>query len=430
MPKSGGVADNLCQFLRCTFFVAEQPILSRLEVIFGKLAGIPPFFNRTSSFSSDTSTVLYNVGGLSLAMSHPQFHFDVDPDLSRAWTLPAHAYTSPEIFEEEKARIFRKTWHVVGHASQVANAGDYFTTDLANEPIVVVRDLNGNLRGFYNVCRHRAGPAAEGCGSRKLFRCGYHGWTYALDGALINSTEMEDVQGFRAEDFALHPVRVEEWFNLIFVNLDLQAANLGESLGELLRQAERFAFRKMKLFERRTYDMKCNWKTYVDNYLEGYHLPSVHPGLNRELDYNAYIVEPYANHVRQFSPIRGSQPGDTTPRRYADAREDLTTDYFWIFPNWMLNCYPDNVSLNIVVPLEVERSLAIFEWYLPEEVHQSTAARASVEFSDQIQIEDVAICEKVQKNLRSQSYFRGRFSAKQEKGVHAFHRMYAEYMGH
>ena len=107
----------------------------------------------------------------------------------------------------------------------------------------------------------------------------------------------------------------------------------------------------MKLFERRTYEMKCNWKTYVDNYLEGYHLPSVHPGLNRELDYNAYMVEPYQSHVRQLSPIRGAQPGDATTRRYQETRENLTTDYFWIFPNWMFNCYPDNVSLNIVLPV-------------------------------------------------------------------------------
>ena len=139
---------------------------------------------------------------------------------------------------------------------------------------------------------------------------------------------------------------------------------LVDFLGALPRQTERFGFSAMKLFERRTYEMKCNWKTYVDNYLEGYHLPSVHPGLNRELDYNAYTVEVYPKHVRQFSPIRGAQTGDATPRRYQEAREDLTTDYFWIFPNWMLNCYPDNVSLNIVLPIEVERTLAIFEWYL------------------------------------------------------------------
>jgi choline monooxygenase len=139
-------------------------------------------------------------------------------------------------------------------------------------------------------------------------------------------------------------------------------------------------------------------------------------------------VEPYAKHVRQFSPIRGAQAGDATPRRYQDAGEGLTTDYFWIFPNWMLNCYPDNVSLNIVLPLGPERSMAIFEWYLPEKEHGSPAAKASVEFSDQIQVEDVGICEVVQKNLRSRSYSRGRFSVTQERGVHAFHRMYAEWM--
>jgi len=184
----------------------------------------------------------------------------------------------------------------------------------------------------------------------------------------------------------------------------------------------------MKLFQRRTYEMKCNWKTYVDNYLEGYHLPSVHPGLNRELDYAAYTVEPFAGHVRQFSPIRGAQPRDANPRRYQKVREDLTTDYFWIFPNWMLNCYPDNVSLNIVLPLGSDCSRAIFEWYLPEEALNSNAAREAVEFSDQIQLEDVAICETVQKNLHSRSYERGRYSVKQEKGVHAFHTMYAEAM--
>ncbi|HTS35933.1 MAG TPA: aromatic ring-hydroxylating dioxygenase subunit alpha [Candidatus Solibacter sp.] len=354
--------------------------------------------------------------------------WQVDSEISRAWTLDASFYTSAEVSGIEKERIFSRTWQVVGHSSLVARPGDYFTTELIGEPLVLVRGLDGALRGFYNVCRHRAGPPAEGCGHRKLFRCGYHGWTYDLNGALLSATEIEGVENFRAEDFALKPVRTEEWFNFVFVNLDPQACPLRESLGILPAQAEKFPFPDMTLFERRTYDMKCNWKTYVDNYLEGYHLPSVHPGLNRELDYNAYTVEPYANHVRQSSPIRGAQPGDSTPRRYAQTREDLTTDYFWIFPNWMLNCYPDNVSLNIVLPLEPQRSLAIFEWYLPEKDHASAAAKASVQFSDQIQMEDVAICETVQKNLSSRSYSRGRFSVKQEKGVHAFHRMYAEHM--
>lgn len=352
----------------------------------------------------------------------------IDADIARAWSVPARFYSDPSVLAIEHENIFRRTWQVVGHAHQLAKPGDFFTAELCNEPLLLVRGAKGELRGFYNVCRHRAGPPAEACGTRKVFRCGYHGWTYALDGSLVSAPEVEGVQDFDPAQFALLPVRAEEWFNLIFVNLDEDAAPLKTSLGQMANQAERFDFARMQLFERRTYDMKCNWKTYVDNYLEGYHLPSVHPGLNRELDYNAYTVETHESYVRQFSPIRGAQPGDSSPRRYQETREDLTTDYFWAFPNWMLNCYPDNVSLNIVVPLETERTLAIFEWYLPEKDLGTAAAQASVKFSDEIQVEDIAICETVQKNLRSRSYQRGRYSIKQEAGVHAFHRMYAEMM--
>jgi choline monooxygenase len=363
---------------------------------------------------------------------------EIDSDIARALSLPATFYTAPSVLQLEREKIFGKTWQVVGHRHQLVNPGDFFTTELHGEPLLLVRSAQGELRAFYNVCRHRAGPPAEGCGSRKLFRCGYHGWTYGLDGSLISAPEFEGQPDFHSEQFSLVPVRAEEWFNLIFVNLDPNAAGLLESLGELPKQAGRFhsfvetlqatSLQGMRLFQRRTYEMKCNWKTYVDNYLEGYHLPSVHPGLNRELDYTAYTVETYARHVRQFSPIRGAQPGDASPRRYQETREDLTADYFWIFPNWMLNCYPDNVSLNIVLPIDADRSLAIFEWYVPEKDLDSKVARDSVEFSHQIQAEDVAICETVQKNLHSRSYTRGRYSVKQEKGVHGFHRMYAEAM--
>src|SRR6202158_4774306 len=327
----------------------------------------------------------------------------IDSDISRAWSIPALFYTDPEVCTQENERIFARTWQVVGRREQLAKPGDFFTTELLGEPLLLVRGAQGELRGFFNVCRRRAGPPAEGCGSRKLFRCGYHGWTYGLAGALISAPEFEGQAGFDPKQFTLTPVRAEEWSNLIFVNLNLDAEPLLKNLGQLPQQAERFSLDGMKLFERRTYDMKCNWKTYVDNYLEGYHLPSVHPALNRELDYNAYTVDPYPRHVRQFSPMRGAQPGDATPRRYQETRQDLTTDYFWIFPNWMLNCYPDNVSLNIVLPVEPERSLAIFEWYLPEANHSTPAAKASVEFSDQIQAEDIAICEAVQRNLHSRS---------------------------
>jgi choline monooxygenase len=150
----------------------------------------------------------------------------VDSDISRAWSIPAPYYVDAQVFALEKEKIFGCTWQVVGHRHQVLNPGDYFTTELSGEPLLMVRGANGDLRGFYNVCRHRAGPPAEGCGSRKLFRCAYHGWTYGLDGSLISATEVEGVQDFDARQFALVPVRTEEWFNLIFVNLDPNAEPL------------------------------------------------------------------------------------------------------------------------------------------------------------------------------------------------------------
>lgn len=352
----------------------------------------------------------------------------IDPEIARAWSLPAPFYFDPETHRQEREKIFHRTWQVAGHRDQLAKPGDYFTVELAGEPLLLVREQNGEARGFYNVCRHRAGPPAEGCGTRKVFRCGYHGWTYALDGKLISAPEFEGVEAFDPAQFSLRPVRVGEWSNLIFVNLDDDAEPLATAMGGLTAQAGRHHFQNMKLFERRTYEMKCNWKTYVDNYLEGYHLPSVHPGLNRELDYTSYEVEIHPAYVRQFSPIRGAQPGNPSPRRYQGAGQDLSTDYFWIFPNWMLNCYPDNVSLNVVLPLGPERSAVIFEWYVPEALLGSETARRAAAFSDEIQSEDAAICEIVQKNLASRSYQRGRYSVKQEKGVHAFHRLYAAAM--
>src|SRR2546423_699710 len=132
-----------------------------------------------------------------------------------AHSLPAHFYFDPMLPEVERDRIFSRTWQVVGHRDQVANPGDYFTFDLAGEPLLITRDHAGQIRGFSNVCRHRAGPVAEGCGSRKVFRCGYHGWTYSLEGALLNAPEFEGVADFSFEKFGLVGVKVEEWSGLI-----------------------------------------------------------------------------------------------------------------------------------------------------------------------------------------------------------------------
>lgn len=348
-------------------------------------------------------------------------------DLERAYTLPSNFYVDPSLLAEEKRRIFWRTWQIVGRREQAANPGDYFTFDLCGEPLLITRDTEKKLRGYYNVCRHRAGPPAEGCGNRKVFRCGYHGWTYGLDGRLLNAPEMDGTANFCADDFRLRPVNVAEWEGQIFVNLDPDAPPLLHALGELPAQAAKYKFGDMRLAGRRDYPMQCNWKVYIDNYLEGYHLPSVHPSLNRELDYSAYVTTLFANHSLQASPIRGPENETTVQRHYKQSDGDLAAEYFWIFPNWMLNCYPDNVSLNIVLPTGPETCVAIFEWYFPTE--RIGSAEQTMKFSDEIQLEDGHICEVVHKNLKSQSYDRGRYSAKQEKGLHHFHRLYAQAMG-
>jgi len=363
------------------------------------------------------------------SISRPRARHDIDPSVGQSWTLPAEVYLDPALLEREKQDLLGKTWQIVGRRDQVANTGDYFTTKLLGEPLLIVRGSDEVLRGFYNVCRHRAGPPAEGCGSRKVFRCGYHGWTYSLDGRLLNSPEMEGTANFDHSQFGLQPVSIGEWGAWVLVNLDEHASALLPSLRELPQQTEKYHFPKLKLAERRDYVMECNWKIYIDNYLEGYHLPSVHPSLNRELDYSQYVTETFEFHSRQSSPIRGPENEKDVPRRYSKAGGDEEAEYFWIFPNWMLNCYPDNVSLNMVLPLGVERCVAVFEWYFPDEVLGTEAQAKTIGFSDEIQIEDGHICEVVHQNLKSRSYSRGRFSARQEKGVHQFHMLYSKWLG-
>ena len=357
--------------------------------------------------------------------------------VERASTLESKYYVDPSVLPLERERIFYRTWQCVGYAEQVASAGQYFTFDLAGEPLLVVRGNDRVLRGFYNVCRHRAGPPAEGCGTRKVFRCGYHGWTYSLEGRLLNAPEMEGVQKFDPEQFGLRPVHVAEWSGLVLANLSQHPEPLIDALGELPQQTAKFNFDHMRFYRRHDYAMECNWKTYVDNYMEGYHLPSVHPSLNRELDYSAYEVKLFARHSLQYSPIRvaaESHPSKTGQdgapgRRYADSSGELRAEYYWIYPNWMLNCYPDNMSLNIVLPLTAEKCIAVFLWFFPEAVLKIDVPEKTFQFSDEIQIEDGRICEIVQRNLRSRSYASGRYSVKQERSLYHFHQLYRQAMG-
>jgi choline monooxygenase len=351
----------------------------------------------------------------------------IDERLSRASTLPAHWYTDPAALVRENEALFARTWQLAGRASEVEKPGDYFTLDVAGEPLIVVRETEHRLRAISAVCRHRAGPVARGAGHRPSFQCGYHGWTYGLDGRLLATPEFEGVEDFNRTSVRLPGARVGTWGPFVFVNLDERAPSLEEWMPEVFSRASALPLESMRLVERRDYVVACNWKVYVDNYLEGYHIPIVHPALFRELDYASYRTETFENVSLQLAPLR--RGGEN--RHYAAPEEQAGEAlYFWVFPNLTLNLYPDNASTNLIVPLGHEKTLTIFEWFLrdPGRAADREAVRKAVDFSDAIQREDIAICEAVQRGLRSRSYDRGRLSVRRENGVHHFHRLLARFL--
>ncbi|HSF15540.1 MAG TPA: SRPBCC family protein [Vicinamibacteria bacterium] len=344
-------------------------------------------------------------------MIDPSEHRSIE--LSRASTIPSSWYLDPAFLSLERERVFFRTWQWVGRAADVSRPGDYFTHELLGEPLLISRDEAGTLRGFYNVCRHRAGPVAARCGNRKQFQCGYHGWTYGLDGRLRRAPEMEGVNELDLSSTRLEPVAVGDWGPFVFANLDPAASPLPVHLAEIGAEIvlAGFPLGAMPMVERREYEIDCNWKVYVDNYLEGYHIPVVHPGLFREIDYARYRVEPHGSFSKQLAPLRPGREDRTYPRT-GELDEAL---YYWIFPNLMLNVYPGNMQVNVVLPLSESRTLTVFEWYGKGDIEQAIA------FSEQIQREDMRICAAVQRGLASRSYDRGRLSVAREAGVHHFH---------
>jgi choline monooxygenase len=340
--------------------------------------------------------------------------------LERASTIPADWYFDPGHHRRELDRIFARTWQQVALVSQVARPGDYVTLELAGEPLVIVRGRDGAIRAFYNVCRHRAGTVAKDAGCVKAFSCSYHGWSYGLDGALLAAPEMDGVRDFAKGRFGLVPVACETWGPLVFVNLDPQAPPLLEILGTMPSMVAATAFGAMEFSVRVPYTIACNWKVYVDNFLEGYHIPKAHPGLNRILDYKRYEVHADGALITQGGPAR-VKPGAKRAGR-AGTTQYL---YLWLWPNFMINVSPGVAQTNLILPIGPETTLCLFDYFFPAGSGRAHAARrkAAIARADAIQREDIDLCESVQKNLHSRSYTTGRYSAKRENGVYHFHEL-------
>jgi choline monooxygenase len=369
-----------------------------------------------------------------------------DLGVARSGTLPSDWYTSPELYALEQEHLFRHVWQHVGRTEQVAEPGQFFTCEVANEQIVVVRDREGTLRALSNVCLHRAGPVAMACGRRKAFQCPYHGWTYELDGRVRGMQGMDGTEGFDVASMRLPEFRVDTWGPLVWVSIDPAVPSLDEWLAQITPRSVNYRLDELTYVGGRQWFIPCNWKMYVDNYMEGYHIPFIHPGLNQALDPAIYTYE-----LGQWSNEQyGAEPHPRGPgsrvasilgsiqafRTLKPPMEGLSEDqrngyyFYWLFPTNTFNFMPDGFLLFTIRPVDVEMTECTFSWWFPEATNltDTLLQAAVVNFGHVINTEDLEICMHAQRGMRSSVYHQGRYSADQERCLHHFHSLITEHM--
>jgi len=357
--------------------------------------------------------------------------YDPSAPLAEASTIPSAWYTDQRIFDLEKQTVFSRSWHVAARTDQLCAPGNFVTSEIAGEPIVVIRGHDDVVRGFFNVCRHHAAAVmTEAEGHANQMRCPYHGWTYSLEGELKGTPDFTDVCNFDRSRNGLVPVEIAEWESWLFARLATEQqpplanpnASLAEFLGpEFVSQIQALGLTGLHWMERRRYTLDCNWKVFVDNYLDGgYHVPHLHKGLDSVLDYSNYTIENGAHFCLQSSPmVRGDDD-----IQVGAVRSGQRALYYWLYPNFMINWYEGVLDTNLVRPLAIDRTEVIFDFYFAD-VSEASRERnlASIEVGDRIQQEDLDICESVQRGLRSRAYTAGRLSVRREAGEHLFHRL-------
>jgi choline monooxygenase len=352
--------------------------------------------------------------------------FDGSLPIESAWTPPASWYLAPEFLAWEHAQVFRRTWQAVGRADQLTQPGDYFAGCLLDDPYVVLRDRDGTLRAFHNVCRHHAAEICHGEGRLGELVCPYHGWTYRLDGSLSRAPRLGRSLVFERERFSLKPVAVEAWGPLIFVHLGEDPPALASQLAELAPRLEAMGTAELSFVARRTYDIRCNWKVYVDNYLDGgYHVSVLHKALAGQLDLDTYVTELF-----ERVSIQSCRSPETAPvESGGDFPERIGPEalYAFVYPNFMLNRYGPILDTNWVIPMAHDRTRVIFDFYFQDT--EGPEAREfidrSIDASHRVQEEDVSISESVQKGLGSPAYDRGIYAPGIETAAYHFHRLLA-----
>lgn len=340
-------------------------------------------------------------------------------------TLTYDKYTDPKVLEKEIDLVFSKSWQLVGHVSQLEKIGAFFTTEVANEPIIVTRGQDEVIRAFYNVCPHRATKLEKSeSGKKKILQCMYHGWTFKLDGKLNKAPNFKGEDEACVQDACLRPVRMEIMESLIFVNLDDNAKPLSESYGDFFDRLSKFPFlSELKRTGVTSRVIKANWKAFIDNYLECDHCHVAHPGFVAALDMDDYQIITCENYSLQGSIVKPDKNYGTVDLNQAEMQGG---SFFWLWPNLMLTIYPGpgNMATIQLVPIDHETTKIVYTYYFRDE-NLTQEEKDLVAFAEQVRLEDVELVELEQIGFRSRAFNKGRYSSS-EKAIVQFHEMVLE----
>ena len=356
-------------------------------------------------------------------------------DPSRSLSLRAEAYTDPHWHQVDLQEIIAKTWQWVCHAEKLRQPGSFIAVEIAGKPIALVRDREGTLRAFYNVCKHRAHKLLSGEGSAAKIMCPYHAWTYGLDGQLLRAPHTEHLQDFDPKAISLEPVLVEEFCGFIFVNLDTTSDSLSAQSGSLESEIRHWApdIDSLTFGHRLTYDIKSNWKNVVDNFLECYHCHVAHSDFCDLVDMRSYRS---ICHGIYSSHCGRSRQAESRAYRYSDGERARRFGSWWLWPNLCIEVFPGAPNVNIFhhVPVGPEQTRHVFEFYMQSPV-PTPEQEDAIRYIDQVlQAEDIALVESVQRGLKSRGYDQGRFivdadrTDMSEHAVHHFHALVVEAM--
>ena len=355
----------------------------------------------------------------------PAFRKTADTFAAGAKTLEQKYLVSPDIFAAEQAAIFSSQWVCVGHQSRIAQAGDFFTVEVAGESLILVRDQGETVRAFYNVCRHRGTRLCpESRGHAAALSCPYHAWTYGLDGRLLGAPHMESVPGFDKAEHSLHVVHLALWEGFIFVNLSEAPVSFAEVFAPLAGKFTHWNLPILRSVQRIEYDVRANWKLIFENYSECYHCPGVHPALSKITPYdsaeNDLCEGPF---LGGFMPIvKGrslTMSGHACALPVGDIKEEdhARVFYYSIFPNMLLSLHPDYVMVHLVWPQSPERTLILCDWFFHPEAagvgDPSYNPDDAVEFWDMTNKQDWHVCELSQQGIASRAYQPGPYSPRE-----------------